>query len=85
MEFYELIRLAEEHDSPDTFPGHAEIWTAVHRTMKDIARDAGLSQRKLAERFGIPYRTMEDWCRGARNCPLYVRIMMQELLGLVHR
>ena len=61
------------------------IWDACHRSFKEIAAAAGLSQRKLAERFCIPYRTMEDWCRGVCVCPKYIPLMMQELLGLLHR
>ena len=61
------------------------IYDAVHRSVKDIAADAGLSQRKLAERFCIPYRTMENWCGGQNPCPLYVRLMMQMCLGLISR
>lgn len=60
----------------------AKIYDAVTHSIKDIAADAGLSQRGLAERFAIPYRTMEDWCTGKRQCPLYVKLMMQEILGL---
>ena len=58
-----------------------EIYDATHRSVKEIAKKANLSQRKLAERFHIPYRTMEDWCRGINGCPLYTRLMMQECLG----
>ena len=61
------------------------IWDAAHRSVRDIASDAGLPQRKLAERFGIPYRTVEDWCADRRNCPNYVSMMMQECIGLVRR
>lgn len=61
------------------------IWDACHRSMKEIASDAGLSQRKLAEHFCIPYRTVENWCGGQNECPLYVKLMMQECLGLLHR
>lgn len=61
-----------------------EIYDAVHRTVRDIAADAKLSQRKLAERFGIPYRTVEEWCAGRRECTVYTRLMMQECLGLLH-
>ena len=61
------------------------IWEAAHRTVREIAALSGLSQRKLAERFCIPYRTVEDWCRGLRTPPDYVRLMMQECLGLVDR
>lgn len=59
-----------------------EIWDACHRSVKDIAGAAGLSCRKLAERFCVPYRTMEDWSAGKSACPIYVRLMMQECLGL---
>lgn len=55
---------------------------ALIRSVRDIAAAAGLNQRELAERFGIPRRTVEDWCRGVRQCPPYVRLMMQECLGL---
>lgn len=62
-----------------------QIWDACHRTIKQIASDAGLSNRKLAERFCIPYRTVEDWSANCRESPLYVRLMMQECLGLLPR
>ena len=62
-----------------------QIWDACHRSIKDIAADAGLSQRKLAERFCIPYRTMENWCAGKSSAPIHERLMMQECLGLLKR
>lgn len=63
----------------------AKIWYAAHKSVKQIAADAGLSHRKLAERFCIPARTVEDWCAGKRTPPDYVRLMMQECLGLLQR
>lgn len=60
-----------------------QIWDASRRTVKEIAAAAGLSCRKLAERFGVPYRTVENWCGGTNACPLYTRLMMQECLGLL--
>ena len=62
-----------------------DIWNAIHRSIPDIAKASGMSMRKLAERFFIPYRTVENWSSGARSCPLYVSLMMQEILGLMHR
>lgn len=62
-----------------------QLWDACHRSVKDIAAAAGMSQRSLAERFCVPYRTMEDWCTGKRACKLYDRLMMQECLGLLQR
>lgn len=60
-----------------------QIWTACHRSVKEIAADAGLSCRKLAARFCVPCRTMEDWSAGKSACPIYTRLMMQECLGLL--
>lgn len=60
-----------------------ELWEAYNRSIKDIAKAANLSQRKLAERFGVPYRTAEAWCEKKRECTLYLKLMMQECLGLL--
>ena len=62
-----------------------DIYDAAHRSVRDIAAAAGLSHRKLAERFCIPYRTMENWCGGQSSCPSYILLMMQECLGLLPR
>lgn len=70
---------------PERLEQIGEIWDAAHRSVKEIAAAAGLSQKKLAERFGISTRAVEYWCSGQRTCPDYVRLMMQESLGLVRR
>lgn len=70
---------------PERIAALGSIWDACHRSVKDIASAAGLSQRKLAERFCIPYRTVEDWSTGKRECNIYIRLMMQECLGLLLR
>ena len=57
------------------------MWDAAHKSVKDIAKDAGLSCRKLAEHFGIPYRTMERWSSEPDKCPYYEKMMIQECLG----
>lgn len=63
----------------------SSIFDAVNRSVKEIAAASGLSQRKLAEKFCIPYRTVENWCGGQSECPLYTRLMMQQLLHLLDR
>lgn len=62
-----------------------QIWDATHRNMKDIIRDMHMSQLKVCRFFGIPRRTLEDWCSGISNPPTYLLIMMQEIFGLVER
>lgn len=62
------------------------IYDAAHRTVKEIAAASGMSVRAMAFRFCIPQRTIESWCsdmESGRQCPLYTRLMMQELLGLL--
>lgn len=59
------------------------IWDAAHRTVPEIAKAAGLSNRALAERFCIPYRTVEDWSAARREPPFYVRLLLQQCLGLL--
>lgn len=58
------------------------IYDAVHRSVKDIASEAGISAREMAIRFCIPQRTIENWCMGVNKCPLYTRLMLQESLGI---
>ena len=59
------------------------VWDAVHRPVREIVAAAGMTQASFAEHFCIPRRTVEDWCRGVRECPLYTRLMMQRILGLL--
>lgn len=61
-----------------------EIWDACHRSIKDIAAAAGMSVRALAIKFCIPQRTAENWASKANECPIYTRLMMQQMLGLLH-
>ena len=41
-------------------------------SIKSIITACGMTQRAFAEYFRIPQRTVEDWSRGARQCPDYV-------------
>lgn len=50
------------------------------KTIKDLCEEYGLSQTALANRFGIPLRTIQDWHAGRRTPPDYVVRMMDELL-----
>lgn len=59
------------------------IYTAVHRTIREIIEASGLSQAAFARRYCIPKRTVENWCSGVNDCPLYTRLLFQESLGLL--
>lgn len=50
-------------------------------TIKELCEKYGLRQVELSRRFGIPLRTIEDWCAGRRNPPAYLLIMIDALLS----
>lgn len=50
------------------------------KTVKDICKEYGYSQTRLAKRFGIPLRTVQNWHGGQREPAPYVVPMMEEIL-----
>lgn len=78
-----LSSIWETEEEKPTLETLGNIYNAVNRSIKEIATAANLSQRALAERFAIPYRTMEDWAGKKRECPIYIRLMIQEILKLL--
>jgi hypothetical protein len=52
-------------------------------TVPEILTASGLNKTQLSKRFKIPYKTVQNWCASGkehRDCPVYVRLMMQEIL-----
>lgn len=60
----------------------ARLWDAAHLTIRDIRQHTGLSQAAFATRYCIPTRTLEDWERGVRSCPDYLRLLLAQVTGL---
>ena len=58
------------------------IYTAATRTVREIVGASGLTQTAFAERWCIPLRTVQDWCREIAKCPLYTRLMIQQCMGM---
>lgn len=59
------------------------IHSVTHMTPRELIAAAGLNQSSFARRFGIPLRTVQDWCGGRRNIPEYEKFMCAELLGVL--
>ncbi|MCQ2439528.1 MAG: helix-turn-helix domain-containing protein [Oscillospiraceae bacterium] len=51
-------------------------------TINEIRTRYNLTQAAMAERFGIPKRTIENWDEGSRKPPEYVVRMMLKILEL---
>lgn len=47
---------------------------------KDLTKVYGMSVKSISERFGIPYRTAQNWNSEQRECPDYVLRMIDEIL-----
>lgn len=65
--------------------GEEKEITGEPLTVREICAAADLTQAALAARFGIPKRTVEDWCAGKRSCAPYIRRMMMECLGRLEK
>ena len=59
------------------------IWIAVRAPFRAYLQALGLNQSACARRFRIPLRTVQGWTLEERTCPVYVRLMMAELMGYV--
>lgn len=61
----------------------ASIWDAAHMTVRQMVQAVGMSQTAFAKKAGIPMRTVQNWCLGERECPVYVRFLLAEHYGLI--
>lgn len=50
-------------------------------TFKEIREQSGMNLTQFGEYFGIPYRTLQHWEHGTRNCPEYLLKLMQYKLN----
>ena len=51
-------------------------------TIREILTATGMTQKALSQRFDIPLRTIENWATGKRECPVYIRKMIVEILDI---
>lgn len=46
-------------------------------TIQELREKAGMSRPEFAEYFGIPYRSVQNWELGVRDCPEYLRALVE--------
>ncbi len=49
-------------------------------TIKEIRAITGLSQTAFGEMYHIPMRTIQNWEGGQRECPEYVRLLLERVV-----
>ena len=52
---------------------------------RDLLREMDMTQTGCSRRFHIPLRTVQGWANETRRCPVYVRLMMAELAGILKK
>jgi len=70
----------------DPFRMHSDIlnlWDFLNMSPAEIVNHSGMMMSKFAERFVIPYRTLQAWCDGTNPCPIYMKILLAESTGLL--
>lgn len=46
-------------------------------TFKELREASGMSRQQFMDYFGIPYRTIQSWELGDRQCPAYLLELME--------
>jgi putative transcriptional regulator len=46
-------------------------------TIKEMRTMLGLSQQAFGDKYGIPFRTIQNWEAGRRKCPDYVLNLLE--------
>ena len=54
----------------------------VKELLEEMRKETGLSQKKFADKVGIPFRTIQDWELGNRIPPEYVVEMLAKTIAL---
>lgn len=45
--------------------------------IQELRDKSGMSRPEFAEYFGIPYRSVQNWERGERECPGYLLALIE--------
>ena len=61
------------------------LWNVLIMDMDEIVERSRLNVAKFARRFCIPFGTMQTWCEGRKECPVYIKLMICEIMGLLPR
>ena len=48
--------------------------------INEIRAISGLNRSKFAQRYGIPYRTLQDWELGKNKVPEYIKNLLERVV-----
>ncbi len=61
------------------------LWRLLEMSMREIVAYSKLDMAKFSRRYCIPYRTLQAWCDGTNPCPIYIKMMLGEILKMYSR
>ena len=74
-----MISKGLEEINPNDYYKTKTVWSDY---MKEFRQSTGLSQKKFAEYFNLPYRTLQDWELGRHNPPPYLLDLLKRIWKL---
>lgn len=77
----ESIRGFAPGDQPTSEKRLRSVYRTLNTPIVEIRKHAGLSQKKFAYRFCIPWRTVQNW-EIVGGCSAYTRLMLMQLCGM---
>lgn len=60
-----------------------KLWDVANAPFDRLLQLMGLTITQCHLRFCIPYRTVQDWSRGERRPPDYIRLLLAEAIGFL--
>ena len=63
----------------------SRLWKLLEMSMRELVEYSKLDMAKFSRRYCIPYRTLQAWCDGTNPCPVYIKIMLGEILKMYTR
>ena len=94
--YEKFVHEIKEHLSQRPFPNNSydpfslksqtsSLWKLLEISMRELVEYSKLDMAKFSRRFCIPYRTLQAWCDGTNPCPIYIKMMLGEILQMYTR
>ena len=94
--YEKFVHEIKEHLSQRPFPNNSYdpfsldaqtlmLWNFLTMSMRELVEYSQLDMAKFSRRFCIPYRTLQAWCDGTNQCPVYIKMMLGEILKIYTR
>jgi len=62
-----------------------KLWDLLTMDMRELVARSGKDMAKFARRYCIPYRTLQAWCDGTNECPVYIKLLIGESMSMFTR